>query len=297
MKPYQTFTLAAALATGLAGGALAQGTASSGATNNPQMTPPTAGSASASMQMPQTNASQTNATAQTNPASNVQAERVKAAQQKLQTAGLYKGPVDGRMDPDTRAALARFQEQNGLPRSERLDNQTYARLIGSETSGVGSTAPNATAAPSAGGNGSTSAEEMQSPQEQRQAFSGKRESRRNMRRSGVRQAQEQLRAKGLYNGRIDGIMGPKTRHAIVAFQRRNGLQRTAKLDRRTEGRLMRGGVGFGSSMPTRTHASMTTRHHQNNGTTSMMPPSNNPAPAAGAGGSAPSGNQTGSNRY
>src|SRR5438094_6198073 len=43
--------------------------------------------------------------------------------------GLYNGPADGMMDPDTRAALARFQQQNGLQQTQSLDRQTLARLM------------------------------------------------------------------------------------------------------------------------------------------------------------------------
>jgi hypothetical protein len=78
-------------------------------------------------------------------------DQIKAAQQQLQAAGLYNGPTDGMMDPDTRASLARFQQQNGLHRTERLDRQTLARLNTKQTTGSGSsTAP--TAPTSAGGN-------------------------------------------------------------------------------------------------------------------------------------------------
>jgi peptidoglycan hydrolase-like protein with peptidoglycan-binding domain len=78
-------------------------------------------------------------------------DQVKTTQQQLQAAGLYNGPTDGMMDPDTRASLARFQQQNGLHRTERLDRQTLARLNTKQTTGSGSsTAPAAPA--SAGGN-------------------------------------------------------------------------------------------------------------------------------------------------
>jgi len=77
-------------------------------------------------------------------------DQVKGAQQQLQAAGLYNGPTDGMMDPDTRAALARYQQQNGLRRTETLDQKTLARLNTNKTSGVGSSAPgpSSTVAPS-----------------------------------------------------------------------------------------------------------------------------------------------------
>ena len=49
----------------------------------------------------------------------------------------------------------------------------------------------------------------------------------------VREAQAQLRDQGLYNGQIDGIAGPQTRSAVRAYQKREGLRQTARLDRET----------------------------------------------------------------
>jgi hypothetical protein len=54
----------------------------------------------------------------------------------------------------------------------------------------------------------------------------------------VKQAQQQLKDQGLYNGAIDGQVGPATRAAIQRFQRRNGLKTTAMLDQETLQRLM-----------------------------------------------------------
>jgi len=76
--------------------------------------------------------------------------QVREAQSQLQAAGLYKGPQDGLMDPDTRAAIARFQEQHGLRRTERLDQQTMAALTSNQATGSGSSAPSMnTSAPNA----------------------------------------------------------------------------------------------------------------------------------------------------
>jgi hypothetical protein len=87
---------------------------------------------------------------------NLSPDQVKAAQEQLRSAGLYNGPTDGMMDPDTRAALARFQQQNGLRSTQTLDQQTLARLNAGQTSSFGSSAPTGNqgtaAPPSAGGN-------------------------------------------------------------------------------------------------------------------------------------------------
>ena len=67
----------------------------------------------------------------------------------------------------------------------------------------------------------------------------------------VRNAQERLRAIGLYYGPIDGRLDAGTRTAIAAFQQRYGLPRTATLDRATFAWLMNSdtAVGYGSSAP------------------------------------------------
>lgn len=81
-----------------------------------------------------------------------QNQQIQQAQSRLSAAGLYNGPQDGLMDPDTRAAIARFQEQHRLPRTETLDAQTTAALMSNqETTGSGSSAPSTTPmAPNAG---------------------------------------------------------------------------------------------------------------------------------------------------
>jgi len=81
------------------------------------------------------------------PMQNAGNERVRAAQQQLQAAGLYSGPADGVMDPDTRAGIARFQQQNGLRRTSNLDDRTFERLTAGGTAGVGSSMPNAEQGP------------------------------------------------------------------------------------------------------------------------------------------------------
>ena len=72
---------------------------------------------------------------------NASGDQIRSAQEQLQAAGLYNGPVDGRMDPDTRAAIARFQQQNGMRRTATLDRTTLDRLMASRTAGSGSGAP------------------------------------------------------------------------------------------------------------------------------------------------------------
>ncbi|MDA8230988.1 MAG: peptidoglycan-binding domain-containing protein [Magnetospirillum sp.] len=52
-------------------------------------------------------------------------------------------------------------------------------------------------------------------------------------RETVRSAQEALHQKGYKVGKIDGRMGPETRHALERFQRDQGLHANGRLDRKT----------------------------------------------------------------
>lgn len=54
----------------------------------------------------------------------------------------------------------------------------------------------------------------------------------------VRQAQSELKRESLYEGRVDGIAGPETTQGITAFQQREGLQQTARLDGATRDRMI-----------------------------------------------------------
>jgi Putative peptidoglycan binding domain len=56
----------------------------------------------------------------------------------------------------------------------------------------------------------------------------------------VREAQQALKSKGLYHGRVDGVLGQATKTAISRFQQRSGLPQTAMLDQQTMRRLING---------------------------------------------------------
>lgn len=53
----------------------------------------------------------------------------------------------------------------------------------------------------------------------------------------TRDAQEALKAKGYFNGAVDGKYGPQTRSAITKYQKEQGLPVTGRLDAATSGRL------------------------------------------------------------
>jgi peptidoglycan hydrolase-like protein with peptidoglycan-binding domain len=53
----------------------------------------------------------------------------------------------------------------------------------------------------------------------------------------IRKLQQALRDKGLDPGPINGVMGPKTQEAVRAFQQRQGLNATGRLDAQTQSAL------------------------------------------------------------
>jgi peptidoglycan hydrolase-like protein with peptidoglycan-binding domain len=78
-----------------------------------------------------------------------------------------------------------------------------------------------------------------------------------LRTNDVRWAQAELRYRGLYQGSLDGIVGPETKHALSQFQKMNGLGPTASLDAQTWEALT------GSGVPAITEASDDARPHRN----------------------------------
>ena len=68
------------------------------------------------------------------------ADEVKQAQQKLKSEGLYNGQIDGIAGPETKQALEKFQQQNGLQQTGELDQQTLSKMnvaVGSGSSSSG----------------------------------------------------------------------------------------------------------------------------------------------------------------
>ena len=67
-------------------------------------------------------------------------DQVMRVQQELKAAGLYQGKIDGIAGPQTKRALAAFQQAHGLPPTGTLDQQTAALLEGSQSTGAGTSA-------------------------------------------------------------------------------------------------------------------------------------------------------------
>ena len=74
-----------------------------------------------------------------------------------------------------------------------------------------------------------------------------------LRKDDIRWAQVELRYRGLYNGSLDGVLGPQTTQALDRFQMINGLNRTSSLDAATWDALTGdASIGQGSSVQPKT---------------------------------------------
>jgi peptidoglycan hydrolase-like protein with peptidoglycan-binding domain len=63
-----------------------------------------------------------------------------------------------------------------------------------------------------------------------------------LRRDDIRWAQVELRYRGLYQGSLDGIVGPETKRALRQFQKINGLGPSESLDGQTWEALTGSGI-------------------------------------------------------
>jgi len=128
-------------------------------------------------------------------------------QQLLQIKGFYTGKIDGDFGTGTANAVLKFQKANGLTTDGVVGNATWAKIRASNPLPI-------TPQPMPPELGLP----ILLPGDKGQA---------------VAKAQQLLRAKGYYQGLIDGDFGVGTRDAIANFQRANGLTVDGKVGPQT----------------------------------------------------------------
>ncbi len=120
-------------------------------------------------------------------------------QQLLQSKGFYTGKIDGDFGAGTTNAVLKFQNANGLVPDGIVGSSSWTKLragIPTPSQGLPTLLPGSKGA-------------------------------------AVSQAQQLLKDKGYYQGRIDGDFGVGTRDAIASFQRANGLTVDGKVGEQT----------------------------------------------------------------
>lgn len=165
---------------------------------------------------------------------------VRGAQQQLKTDGYYKGTVDGMNGPMTRNAIRQYQKDNSLSANGMLDSATCNKL---GLSGTGDANRTATTEPQTQNNTSNSAAQnnnngngnnVQGANRSNNNAASNTPTMSNAEfKANVESAQRQLKQKGLYTGRINGIMDANTETAIRKFQENSGMNVTGRLDQNT----------------------------------------------------------------
>jgi peptidoglycan hydrolase-like protein with peptidoglycan-binding domain len=139
--------------------------------------------------------------------------RVKEAQGVLKNAGFHAGSVDGFMGTQTRKAIMNFQGRKGLQVTGRINQLTLLALNRE------SQLPKTDAVIQ--GEQAALPEKREPPAEEKKTLT-------------IGQIQAALAKADFYKGKIDGIMGPRTKKAVKAFQESKGLKADGAAGPRTQ---------------------------------------------------------------
>ncbi len=161
------------------------------------------------------------------PADQVDEGLVLLIQRELRSAGFDPGPLDGRSGPKFSAAIAAYQRTQDLPVDGRVSIDLLSRLA-RENLRQGRTAPFPAAPEASRDTGAgAGAPDRQTALQTPASGASPAPHGKNL----VRSIQERLAARGYYSGPLDGGLGPKTREAIVTYQRAQRYETTGRPSR------------------------------------------------------------------
>lgn len=131
-----------------------------------------------------------------------QSTDVRKMQDKLKTKGFYRGAVDGKFGPATKAAVIKFQKSVGITADGKPGDKTLTALYHGKSAinKADNGERNYTTNPS-------------NPHTLYYGCTGRR----------VERLQYALKKAGVYKGNIDGVYGDLTYDAVRAYQRKKGL--------------------------------------------------------------------------
>lgn len=154
--------------------------------------------------------------------------QISEVQEKFRGDGTYTGEVTGQLNNETRAAIRKFQSENGLTRTGTLNRATLEKLDIELTESQ----KKIPASP----NSYASADTQKDSKEKTPAKSSTATKRSPIFRATadqVRSAQRLLKSQGLYNGGETGRLNADTRNGLKKFQEANNIKVTGTLNRIT----------------------------------------------------------------
>ena len=154
-------------------------------------------------------------------ATDVYSPRVEEIQNILKEAGFFKGTLNGLMGGSTRQAIRSFQKAKGLNPTGIIDTDTYSFLLKEREEQLLLKSSKLQAPPSV-------LEKIPSVEKSKEEIAKiagpQKEEKVVLPQDKAKQIQIALKKAGFYSGPIDGKIGPKTRQAIKAFQKKNNLK-------------------------------------------------------------------------
>lgn len=137
--------------------------------------------------------------------------------QITQAQKMLKVTESGKMDADTKAAVKKYQSENGLKQTGSLNRATLEKL-GIELTDKQKTIP-------VDPNSYASTDDKTTTKKRGPIFRATKDQ--------IIAAQKMLKEKGLYTGEATGKLDPATRTGLKAYQEANGLKSTGTLNQLT----------------------------------------------------------------
>ncbi len=157
--------------------------------------------------------------------------QITEVQEMFKARGEYSGPTAGRMNPEIRAAIRRFQGQNGLRTTGTLNRATLEALgiELTESQKAIPVSPNSYASPPPSANTGRPAE-VQRTSSRTEDPKPKRPPIFRANKDQIIEAQKTLRSAGFYTGSDTGRLDNPTRQGLRQYQRANNIRVTGTLN-------------------------------------------------------------------
>jgi peptidoglycan hydrolase-like protein with peptidoglycan-binding domain len=168
----------------------------------------------------QTGTTDTTTTKKRNPTFRATKSQITEAQKALKDKGLYGGEATGKLDDDSRTAIKKFQESNGLKQTGTLNRSTLEKMNIKLTETQLAIPFDASTQMASSDNKTSSTTKKRGP-----VFRANKDQ--------VTEAQTMLKTKGLYSGEATGKLDDDTRAALKKYQEAEKIKVTGTLNRET----------------------------------------------------------------